>query len=420
MPDKSKIFRQAALDRISSPEQLDRMVAVTDGRGWILLGTLGMLIAAMMAWAWYGAIPTQVQAQGILINRDSQVADAMTPASGVLSDITVALNSQVKKGDIVANIHQALIEQRLTSTRELVAERNRELEVLQQSYQRERQLKVDNFKERKAALRLSIAAGKERLGNLDSRLVLMEQSADKGFIPKVQLEEARTEAATVRQQIADSSNDILELDANELDLITQQEESLRRVEQSLTEAQRSQRETERQLEQETTVIAPIDGRVTEIKLAEGHVVSQGQAVLSIEGAGEGLEALLFISTAHGKKVVPDMDVRIEPAAFRKEEYGALIGRASWISDFPISREGLEAKLQNQALVERYFREGAPYEVRVDLVKDDQTPSGYRWTSGKGPQVNISSGSTVQAQIVIKEQRPAEMVIPLFKNSAGMN
>jgi len=420
MADKNKIFRQAALDRISSPEQLDRMVAVTDGRGWLLLATLGMLIVALILWAGYGAIPTQVQAQGILINRDSQVADAMTPASGVLSEITVALNSQIKKGDVVANIHQAMIEQRLTSTRELVAERSRELEVLNQSYQRERQLKVENFKERKAALRQSITAGKERLENFESRLVLMEQSANKGFIPQVQLEEARTEAATVRQEIADSSNDILELDANELDLITQQDESLRKVQQSLAEAQRSRREMERQLEQETTVIAPIDGRVTEIKLSEGHVVTQGQAVLSIEGAGEGLEALLFISTAHGKKVSPDMDVRIEPAAFRKEEYGALIGKASWISDFPVSREGLEAKLQNQALVESYFREGAPYEVRVDLVKDKTTPSGYRWTSGKGPQSKISSGSTVQAQIVIKEQRPAEMVIPLLKHTVGMN
>jgi HlyD family secretion protein len=420
MVDKNKVFRQAALDRISSPEQLDRMVAVTDGRGWLLLATLGMLMVALIAWAWYGAIPTQVQAQGILINRDSQVADAMTPASGVLSDITVELNSQIKKGDVVANIHQAMIEQRLTSTRELVAERSQELEVLEQSYNHERQLKVENFKERKAALRQSITAGKERLKNFESRLVLMEESASKGFIPQVQLEEARTEAATVRQEIADSRNDILGLDANELDLITRQDESLRKVQQSLAGAQRSQREMERQLEQETTVIAPIDGRVTEIKLSEGHVVTQGQAVLSIEGAGEGLEALLFISTAHGKKVVPDMDVRIAPAAFRKEEYGALIGKASWISDFPVSREGLEAKLQNPALVESYFSEGAPYEVRVDLVKDEQTPSGYRWTSGKGPQGKISSGSTVQAQIVIKEQRPVEMVIPLLKHTVGMN
>lgn len=420
MADKNKIFRQVALDRISSPDHLDRLVAVTDGRGWLLLVTLGMLIGALIAWAWYGSIPTEVQAQGILINRGSQVADAMTPASGVLTDITVALNSHIKKGDVVANIRQPMIEQRLTSTRELVAERSRELKVLEQSYIRERKLKVQNFKERKAALRQSITAGKERLESFDSRLTLMEQSAKEGYIPQVQLEQARTEAATVRQEIADSRNDILGLDANELDLITRQDESLRKVQQSLAEAQRSQREMERQLEQETKVIAPIDGRVTEIKLSEGNVVTIGQAVLSIEGAGEGLEALLFISTAHGKKVIPNMDVRIEPAAFRKEEYGALIGKASWISDFPVSRAGLEAKLQNQALVESYFREGAPYEMRVDLVKDEQTPSGYRWTSGKGPPSKITSGSTVQAKIVIKEQRPVEMVIPLLKHTVGMN
>ena len=34
------IFRQAALDRLSSPEQLDRVMRVTDPKGWIALSGL--------------------------------------------------------------------------------------------------------------------------------------------------------------------------------------------------------------------------------------------------------------------------------------------------------------------------------------------------------------------------------------------
>src|SRR5262249_6294354 len=43
-------FRKTALDRLSSSEQLDRLLQVTSPRGWIALVGLGLLLAASLLW----------------------------------------------------------------------------------------------------------------------------------------------------------------------------------------------------------------------------------------------------------------------------------------------------------------------------------------------------------------------------------
>ena len=47
MEPDNKIFRQALIDRLASPEQLDSLMQVTDPLGWLaLLGCAGLLVTA--------------------------------------------------------------------------------------------------------------------------------------------------------------------------------------------------------------------------------------------------------------------------------------------------------------------------------------------------------------------------------------
>ena len=70
-----QIFRQAALDRLSSPEQLDRLVAISDPLGWLALTTLMTLLAAIVAWGVFGKIPEQVTGKGILVSAGGRVLE---------------------------------------------------------------------------------------------------------------------------------------------------------------------------------------------------------------------------------------------------------------------------------------------------------------------------------------------------------
>ena len=62
------IFRQTALDRASSPERLDETISIVSVRSWLLLLGLALVIAAGVLWGWFGAIPTRVHGQAIIVS----------------------------------------------------------------------------------------------------------------------------------------------------------------------------------------------------------------------------------------------------------------------------------------------------------------------------------------------------------------
>lgn len=62
----SKIFRDSALGKMTSVDDLDRYLKVTNPSAWVLLGAVTVLLAAAIIWGFTAAIPIQVSATGIL------------------------------------------------------------------------------------------------------------------------------------------------------------------------------------------------------------------------------------------------------------------------------------------------------------------------------------------------------------------
>ena len=54
------IFRKTALERLSSPDQLDSMLKITSPMSWLGIGAAGALAVAVIAWAFTGSIPNTV------------------------------------------------------------------------------------------------------------------------------------------------------------------------------------------------------------------------------------------------------------------------------------------------------------------------------------------------------------------------
>src|SRR3546814_4707312 len=77
--------------------------------------------------------------------------------------------------------------------------------------------------------------------------------------------------------------------------------------------------------------APASGHVTEITVAEGGLIREGQSLLTFQTGGSGLELLLYIPPQHGKKVQAGTPVQIAPSTAKREEFGTLIGTVKSIS-----------------------------------------------------------------------------------------
>lgn len=77
------IFRQAALDRLCSPDPLGRLPEVTTPKGWLALFGLLAMLAAGVAWSFVARLPTQVSGFGVLVKKGSAIGSE--PAGEVSS-----------------------------------------------------------------------------------------------------------------------------------------------------------------------------------------------------------------------------------------------------------------------------------------------------------------------------------------------
>ena len=66
----SSIFRKEALERLSSPEQLDQLMEIVTPRSWLPLMTLGGLLGMGLLWSFLGRIPVTTTGRAVLVYTD--------------------------------------------------------------------------------------------------------------------------------------------------------------------------------------------------------------------------------------------------------------------------------------------------------------------------------------------------------------
>lgn len=414
-----QIFRQAALDRLASPEQLDRMVTITDTRGWIALAVCGSLLASLVVWSVAGAIPDQVTGQGILMSRGGRISDASSQATGTLVRFTVAVNDNVSMGQVVAVVDQRESARRSADAGLAVSDQEAALLRFDRDYRREVSARANTLEMRRRTLLRSVTDGESRTEFLARLLARQEGPGQKGFFSERSLDDARAEISRVKQEVADRRNELARLDNELLEAGNQYERERSKHVLAINEARRVAGQYALVLARDSTVVANVDGRVIELKLAPGAIVQQGQAVLSIEKGGTELNALVYMPTEHGKKLAVGQEVRLAPANVKKEEYGTLRGTVRSISEFPMTLPGIVSVLPNPALAGMFAKDGPPYAVQVDLVPDASLRSGYQWTSAEGPPFPLASGTTVNAEVTVDEQRPISLLIPFLRKTSGL-
>jgi HlyD family secretion protein len=129
---------------------------------------------------------------------------------------------------------------------------------------------------------------------------------------------------------------------------------------------------------------------------------------------------MFLPAQQAKQVIPGMSIEVSPTTVKREEFGFMSGKVAFVSDYPVTQAALMRHFQNEVLVQSLLRDGPVTEVRGRLEADPATPSGFRWSSGKGPAIQVSSGTICTGRIVTKRQVPAELVIPYLKSKGGLN
>lgn len=96
-------FRKQALDRLSSPEELDRLVRVSRPGTWIALAGLLVVVAAVVLWAILASVTTTVSGLGFVLPEGGLI-EASAPRPGIVREIAVEPGQRVQSGDVVARL----------------------------------------------------------------------------------------------------------------------------------------------------------------------------------------------------------------------------------------------------------------------------------------------------------------------------
>jgi multidrug efflux pump subunit AcrA (membrane-fusion protein) len=97
------LFRQQALDKLSSPDQLDQTMRVADPKRWIALAAIGVLLLGALVWAFVGRIDSRTQAACVLVPRGGTYK-IVTTTAGTVYDVLVERGDQLDAGEPVAVI----------------------------------------------------------------------------------------------------------------------------------------------------------------------------------------------------------------------------------------------------------------------------------------------------------------------------
>ncbi|MGN7612011.1 NHLP bacteriocin system secretion protein [Magnetococcales bacterium HHB-1] len=416
----NQIFRKEALERLASPEQLDYLVTTTDPKGWLALLVLALILTAIIAWSILGSIPTHVQGKGILVKWGGYMVDATAPAAGTLDHLKVKRRQNVEQGQVVATIRQTELQQQTQHTQETLKEQADELMRVEKYYQKDHALRLRNLAQRQSALKKIQQESSRRIVHLKKELKQSTALVKKGFMASRQLEKIKVKLSEARQKNAETTTQQLRLENEEIEWKGERDRTLEQLRQKVNQTRRTLKEQQQKLSEHTAITAPVSGVVIEIRTAKNSLLKKGDPVITIESQGKRIEAVAFLPTAMGRRVKAGMSARITPDTVKREEFGSLSGEVIEISDFPATSQGIRTAIHNEALIAWFSKQGPPYIARLALEPDHQNVSGYRWTTGDGPDNPLTSGVTVETEIVVRKQAPITLALPMLRKLSGIN
>jgi len=415
------IFRKAAIDRLSSPEQLDHAIEVVQPRAWLALGGIALLLIAALVFAFTASIPTRVAASGILISPGG-VMEVVAPADGHLTSVDVTEGTVVRKGQVIARTAQPDLVRAVEDARSRVAELQKEHARVASFGREDVSLQSRALLQKQANLQSSVRFFDDRVGALRDRLRNEEELFQQGLFTRQLLLATRQELFAAIDQQEKSRAALSEIAVQELALKNSAAKDLYGNAVDLSEAERQLRAKERELAFATQVLSPANGRVVEVKADPGVLVHAGQGVVSLQltdDVNPALRLVAYVSSTEGKRIVPGMEVHVTPSAANGRESGYLRARVSYVSEFPSTTDAMRRVLGSEELARTLSGSGAPFAVYADLLRDPQTRA-YVWSSGKGTDAPVNSGTICTATIVVRRQRPIEMVLPGLRDASGMN
>src|SRR5215469_8153562 len=402
-PNK-RLFRQQALDRFSSPDNLEQLMPVAGAKDWLMIAVAGALLALFAAWCFAGSIPTVVNGRGIIV-RPGRVTQAQAIAAGRILTLRVHPGDHVKEGDLIATLDQSDITKRMEENRRALSaleDQDRRKDVAESS-QVELQTRQDEMERKglegqRTTLKKSLADASELRPILAARAESNRKLVKEGLMGFAAKDVSDAESALhdCDEKIDDYTARLGQIDGQLKQIDTRGAALSRQILADSTARRNEIDQLRRSLELDSFQIvrdgnirSQYSGRVAEVMAAEGEVVTAGGKLLTLEAddssvaqTGGGLVSVSYFPVKDGKQIQPGMRIQVTPDTVERERFGGILGTVTSVSPIPVTKEGAVGAIGNAEVVQSLMPDGVFIEVRARL-ETASTPSGYRWSSSQG-------------------------------------
>jgi len=431
------MFRKEALDRLSSPERLDQLVQIVGPKDWLLLFSLSLLFVMAISWSTWGRLPTTVTGRGVLI-RPRKVVGFQSPASGRLVALNVRVGDAVKKGDVLGMIDLAEIRKQLEEERAKLVElqaqdreksslelkqaqlQTQEIEAEKRFYQMQSQNREKSVKDTEG---VTPVLRKRMEGRRELRAQgLIPELSDELMQAEQALLENQSKISDLRAQMKEVESQLRRLETREKVLVQQVFESSTARKNEILGLRSQIALLQVQLEKNSQIISEYTGSILEVAANVGQVVGLGSRLgsLEVEESSSHLVCLSYFPVQDGKRIKAGMKIQVTPDTVKRERFGGILGTVASVSIFPVTKEGAATLVGNPEVVSRLLGEGPQIEVIAELERDPVNFSGYKWSSSKGPPLQMSFGTTASGRVTVEERAPITYILPFLRSISGIH
>ena len=413
----TNIFRKESLEQLSNPDQLDVVLKITKPASWVSLIALGLIILIALIWGIFGSIPYKVEGTGIILNSKG-ILTVVASGDGQVTEINVKEGDIIDAGQVIGKVSNAQLLQQYNNARENYREQKENADLSRNTDSEGYRIDLMNIQSQIKTTQFNLNILRQQLKNQEKIVEEQERLLAQDLITQQSLLNSKNTYSEIQKDIITAEGTLKQLRGNEITARNNLSKSKVLTDADLLESEGQLKLLETELNISENIVSPYKGKVVEVLSNEGAGVENGSVVLTLEALDGEKEAIVFVPTTMGKKLEPGMDVDISPSTVEEEEYGFIRGKVLSVSEYPATTAQMMEILGNESLVNELSEGGAPFVVSVELIRDENTYSGYKWSTQEGPQTKIGIGTVCSGSVVTREVAPISLIIPLFKKLAG--
>lgn len=99
----AQLFRKSSIEKLSSPEQLDKSIVVTSSMSWIALIGVALIVVCFFVWAFCGSMPSTMDARGIISN-GVYTNSVYSDYAGEITEISVTEGENISKEAVICKV----------------------------------------------------------------------------------------------------------------------------------------------------------------------------------------------------------------------------------------------------------------------------------------------------------------------------